>query len=223
MTVLQEKKSAIFPRYAVIPVFLALAINLLSFYGTRPIIAGWEHHDISIWLDKLIPFTPAFISIYVLAYVQWIGGLVLIAREGREFCYRYCTGYAVALIFAAVIFMVFPTEIDRPQAVGDGLWNFLTRLIFAADTPNNLFPSIHCLFSWLCFRSSLSMKKIGKWYAPVSLIFALLVFASVVFVKQHFFLDIIGGVAVAELGLLLVNKTGMWRLMEKIQPRWARD
>lgn len=223
MPILQEKKPTVFPRYAVVPVLLALTINLFAFYGTRPISADWVHYDISIWLDELIPFTPAFISIYVLAYVQWIVGLVLIALEGREFCYRYCTAYALSLAISAVIFLAFPTAIDRPQAVGDGLWNDLTRLIFAADTPNNLFPSIHCLFSWLCFRSALSMKRRRNWYAPISLVFTLLVFASVVFVKQHFVLDIIGGVAVAELGLLLVQKTGIWRLMEKVQPRWARE
>ncbi len=222
MSVLQEKSSRSFPRYALVPVAVALIINLLAFYGTRPLIADWQHHDISFWLDEKIPFLPVFISVYVLAYVQWLVGLILIAREGREFCYRYCMSYAVALTIAAIIFMAFPTSIDRPQVAGDGLWAWLTGLIFSADTPNNLFPSIHCLFSWLVFRSALSIKRVGKWYSAVSLIFTLLVFASVVFVKQHFVLDILGGVIVAELGLLIANKTGMWRWWEKIQPRWAK-
>ena len=50
------------------------------------------------------------------------------------------------------------------------------------------------------FASQIAFNKI---YKLVSFVSALLVFASTVFVKQHCFIDIIGGVVVAELGLLI--------------------
>ena len=40
-------------------------------------------------------------------------------------------------------------------------------------------------------------------------IFSILVFMSVVFVKQHVFIDIFGGILVAELGIYLSRKLNM--------------
>ena len=55
-----------------------------------------------------------------------------------------------------------------------------------------------------------------RWYVWLQLGFTLLVFASVLLVKQHVWPDILGGVAVAELGLLLSRLFHADRLAEKL-------
>ena len=122
----------------------------------------------------------------------------------------------LAKLMCMVIFLVFPTTMQRANVTGNDFCSQLVQLIYATDRPDNLFPSIHCLESWLCFRGALRVKKVGRLYAPLSFVFALLVFASVVLVKQHVAIDIIGGVAVAELGLLLSNKTGVYRIFYRL-------
>ena len=115
-----------------------------------------------------------------------------------------------------MIFLLLPTTIARPEADGSGLIGWLTRIIYMADTPVTLFPSIHCLDSWLCWRFLVKCKKVPRWYKWVNFVFSLLVCASTVLVKQHVFVDIFAGIAVAELGLLLSRR--VWDSLEKRKP-----
>ncbi len=96
----------------------------------------------------------------------------------------------------------------RPEIVDGNVFDWMTSVIYQIDQPNNLFPSIHCLESWIIARAAFKQKKTSKAYAYVMLILTILVFASTVLVKQHVFVDIIGGIAVVEIGLFLSRKIG---------------
>ena len=104
------------------------------------------------------------------------------------------------------------------EVTGPSTW--VLAFIYAADEPPiNLFPSLHCLESWLCFRGAVGLRKMPRWYAWLQLIFTLLVFTSVLLVKQHVWPDILGGIAVAELGQLLRRLFHAERLFEKLNPQ----
>lgn len=104
----------------------------------------------------------------------------------------------------------------RPEITSSGLMMSLVNLIYTLDAPVNLFPSIHCLESWLVFRGSLACKKVSKAYKVIMFIFSVLVCLSTVFVKQHVVIDIIGGILVVEIGILISNKFNTGRLFYKI-------
>lgn len=200
---MKEKICAVFPPYAWLPLAAVLAFNSAVYNGTRVFNAGRIHYSMWTAVDDAIPFFTPVVVIYVLAFVQWGIGYILIGRESREACFRFYTADIFAKAIALVFFLVVPTTIVRPEVTGNSVFDMLTRFIFRVDAADNLFPSIHCLESWMCFRSALSLKKVPKWYAPVSLLFSLLVFASTVMLKQHVFVDIPGGIAAVEIGLLL--------------------
>lgn len=206
------KKLRELPGYMWIPLGLALAINLLTYFGTRPLTDGLTHYDFSMGIDSLIPFVPAFIVFYVLAYVQWAVGYVGISLESRDYCYRILTGEILAKLMCLLCFFLIPTEMVRPEITGTSIWDSLTGMIYMADEPNNLFPSIHCLESWFCMRGTLGMKKAPAWYKWAMVAVSLGVFASTVLIKQHVFLDFIGAVAVAELALYISNKFRLYKL-----------
>lgn len=213
-----EKIYKVLPKYAVIPILSSLILNCLVYWGSRIITGNMYHYDLSIGIDRMLPFVPEMIVPYVLAYVAWIIGFIVIGRESREVCYEVMTGEQIAKIICLVCFIVMPTTITRPEITGSGISSTLSQLIYNADSPDNLFPSIHCLESWLCFRGSIRCKKVGKCYRIVMFIAAILVFASTVLVKQHVFIDIIGGIAVVEIGLLLSGKLKLYKgyfLIEK--------
>ena len=197
----------ILPGYSWIPLLSVVCINFLAYYATRLITRGTGHFDFSLHIDSAIPFIPSFSVIYLLAYVQWVVGFILIARESRDFCYRTLSGEIISKLICMTLFIVIPTTMVRADIVRDGFFSDIVRFIYRMDTPDNLFPSLHCLESWLCFRASAKMKKTGKWYMYSSLIFSLLVFASTVFIKQHVTVDIIAGVIVCEIGQLIAKKT----------------
>ena len=84
------------------------------------------------------------------------------------------------------------------------------------DAPDNLFPSIHCLESYVCFRGALYTKKVPVWYKYVMLISTVLVFASTVLVKQHVLVDMLGAVLAVEFGLFVSKKWNLGRIFKKI-------
>ena len=96
------------------------------------------------------------------------------------------------------------------------------RLIYRADLPDNLFPSIHCLESWLSFRAVWKVRDLPKSVRIANGVLSLFVFASTVFVKQHFLPDILGGILAVELGYLLTRLLRTDRLFRALEPSFAK-
>ena len=176
----------------------------------------------SIFIDDRLPFVSFFVLFYVLAYGQWFWHYVYHYRQSREACYHYATVDLLARIFCLVFFLALPAEIQRPEVTGDGIWDAITRWIYESDTPHNLFPSIHCLASWLAFRAALERKGAPRWYAPAQLVFSILVFASTVLIKQHFVIDIPVSILLCEVALFLAGRCGLWRVFYKLQTPSAK-
>ena len=212
--------SWIVPLYALIPLLACMVVNGLVYYGNR-LIPKAQYFDVSIpFIDDQIPFWTWMIVFYVFSYAFWAVGFVIIGRESREVCYHFLSGEIIAKIFCLVFFLAFPTEMaDWPsgQFEIENAFDWTTQMIYDADEPNNLFPSIHCLESWVVFRGSLKCKKMGNWYRVSCLLITLGIFASTVFVKQHVVVDILGGVLVAEAGFFLARKLRAGRVFELIE------
>ncbi len=204
------------PRYAYIPFVLVIAVNCFVFYVTRLLTANAPHYDVSIFLDDWIPFVPEFILVYILAIGQWVAILALAAREGKDFYYKATAAEMSSKVFVFLIFLFLPTSMERGQIQGNDIFDQLTRMIYTLDAPNNLFPSIHCLDSWVCLRVVCKMKTAPRWLKIGNALFSLLVFASVVLVKQHLFVDILGGIFIGELGFLLVRCLHTEKILYKI-------
>ncbi len=201
----------IMPAYSWFMISAMLLFNCVTYFGTRIFTTGLRHYSIASPLDEMMPFIPFFIVFYILAYVQWIIGYIVIGRAEKQLCIRIFAGELIAKFIALICFIVFPTTIEglRPDVsslYGHGIWNELTAFIYSLDAPDNLFPSIHCLESWVCLRGALKIKDMPKWYTCSMLIMTLLVFASTVLVKQHVLIDIAGGVIAVEIGLGIAGK-----------------
>ena len=200
------KLKKILPGYAYIPLIASVLLNILVYSGNRFITVNMYHFDFSILPDSKIPFVAPMIIFYILSYFTWIIGFIIIARESREVCYEIMSAEQFAKLLCLVCYLSIPTTMVRADITGNGPFEWLTKLIYTADRPDNLFPSIHCLESWMCFKGALRCRKVGRYYKIFMFIFALLVFASTVFVKQHVLVDILGGIAVVEISLFLTRK-----------------
>ena len=205
------------PAYTWLPLLAVLIANFVCYFVPKALLGGRSLHLLSTALDDALPRIPAFIFIYVLAYVQWFLSYFIIARDSRERCARIVSGDLIARLLAMTVLILWPATLVRPPVEGTDLASRVMDFIYRADSPaTNLFPSMHCLASWLCFRGSLGLRKMPRWYAWAQGVFSLLVFASVVLVKQHVWPDILGGVAAAELGLLLSRLLHADRLIAKL-------
>ena len=190
------------PNYARLPMILCWAVQLGAYFLTKLIPHG-AYIQVTLPVDREIPLVPAWILAYVGAYLYWILGYVLIFRISRAHC-RVC---ARADIFSKLVCLVFfvlmPTRMDRPSVIGGGLLNWLVRFIYACDSPTNLFPSMHCLVSWLLARELMRIKAYPAYVRWGAVVFSVLVFLSTLFTRQHVVIDIFGGMALAEISMLL--------------------
>lgn len=191
------------PLYAVIPLMSCFAFNCLIYFGIQAATKDWKHYDFTGSLDRSVPFIEEFVIIYLICYMFWIVNYILIGRQGKEWCFRFVAADIISRVICAAFFLLLPTTNVRPEIVGEGLCEDLMRWLYAADAPVNLFPSIHCLVSWFCYAGIRGRENISRGYRIFSCIFAMLVCVSTQVTKQHYLIDLIAGVALAEV---------LWRL-----------
>lgn len=209
----------ILPAYGVFPVIFSFVFNCLVYSGSRMIAGGWYHHNIETDVDRSIPFVPEFLVIYFGCYVFWAVNYILIARQDRRSVYQFFTGDFISRCVCLVSFLAFPTTNTRPLITGSGLWNQAALWLYSIDAADNLFPSIHCLVSWFCYLGIRGRKEIPRWYQSVSMVIAILVFASTLLTKQHVIVDVAGGILLAEFCFFIGRKTDLYRIYERFGSR----
>lgn len=214
-------RSKFIPDYAVIQ-YLLCALGLCTTYWLTRLInfilrGGPENYlDITTSLDRAIPVIPVWTVMYFISYVFWIISYLWVSKESREMSNRLLTADMLGKIICTAVFLIVPTTAARPTVPTDAFAAPLLELLYVLDSPDNLFPSMHCSVSWFAMRYVLKCRKIPKWYKITSVISTLAVFASVLFTKQHVIIDIFGGIAVAELSIQLSDRTGLHKLHDKL-------
>ena len=162
---------------------------------------------------------PAWTIAYVGCFAVWVINFILICRENRDICYRFLASEAIAKVICGLFFVFLPTTNVRPELTGSDPFTWVLGVIYFLDRPVNLFPSIHCMDVWFAWRGLLPCEKVPRAYKYFSFVFAVLVFCSVLFTKQHVLVDIFGGVLVAEVGFLLAKVIPVAKLYEWMNAR----
>lgn len=196
---IKEKIFSIIPPRGLAPLVFTFVFNCAVYGGTKLVAADWHHYNIETKLDALVPFVPWTIVIYFGCYIFWIANYILCIRQGRERAYRFLTADILAKVICMIFFLAFPTTNTRPDLSGDGVWLWLMRFLYAVDSPVNLFPSIHCLTSWMCYIGLRGRREIAYGYRVFSCVMAIAVFVSTLTTKQHVIVDVAGGMLLAEL------------------------
>lgn len=178
---------------------LAFLYNCFIFFCSRPLAAGKPHYNMAIPLDDKIPVIPWMVVIYLGCYLFWAVNYVLAVRGDDRRGDRFVLGHMIGEAIVFLCFLFLPTTMERAQLAGENIWEKLLLLVYAVDPADNLFPSIHCFLSWMCWIG-VRREDVPRWYRVFSFAFAVCVCISTVTVKQHVIVDVFSGVAVAEFG-----------------------
>ena len=186
-----------------LPAVITFAVNLFAYMVPKQVVSPSRYIFLDMDIDRLIPFVPWFALFYYLAFVQWFNYFLQASCGDRTLRNRYFSADIISKIILFFIFMIWPTAVNRPAVDGlTGFWKWVLSKTFTVDNPLGALPSLHCFYSWLAFRYSLDAEPgERRWLTWVQLIISLLVFASTVLIKQHYFIDIIGGILYAEIFL----------------------
>lgn len=184
--------------YSVCALVIAFLANQLAFQGAR-VFSFWRYHfDFTLPLDLKIPFLPWTLSIYFGAFVFWAVSLYFCSLRPREESDRLFCADIISKIVSFLFFVILPTTNVRPPVNGTGLFDAGMRFLFWIDRADNLFPSIHCSMSWLCWLWVRGKREIPLFWRLASFVFAAAVCFSTLTTRQHVFVDVIGGILLAE-------------------------
>ena len=191
-----QLRSGIFgdsPRGAALTIaFGVVAIVTSLFYD------GLNHGPYRLFLrtpiDDLIPvvgpFAVPYVSLRPFIYVSALLFLLFRARIYRS----AALSMTVTLLISYGFYALLQSYIERPVLMGDDVFSRMIRDVYAGDQPYNDFPSLHAslstIFAVHWWRVD---RRIG---IPVA-IWAGLIVASTVFVKQHYVADMVAGVLLA--------------------------
>jgi len=149
-------------------------------------------------IDELIPFVPWTIWPYiVLLLTDYFFPLMI--KDRLQF-YQTMRAYAIAAALAFACWALIPTTLPRDGIIplGDTLSERTYRYLISMDPPNNCFPSGHITIPTVLFWSfSIQWPQYKKliWITFIMLSITILT------TKQHYVLDLIGGVLTGIIGI----------------------
>lgn len=155
-------------------------------------------------IDDRIPFIPSFVIFYVMWYLFLILIPSLILKYSKKVFDKYIVVSIVYAILEGIIFILFPTTMNRQPLVVTDISTWVVDIIYKVDTPVcNLFPSAHCAFSILFIISILDVKEVKKEYKILIIISSLLIILSTLFIKQHVVIDVLGALLIVPIYYIL--------------------
>jgi membrane-associated phospholipid phosphatase len=174
--------------------FLLFALNLWVYV---PYLFLQRHHWFSSttmplsFLDRLIPFLPETVWIYIsISLLMPIGPFLM---NQRRQIFRYAAGIMIIGLIADVVFIFWPTTCLRPDAAGA---NAVYQTLIGIDNPFHAFPSLHAAFAVYSARcGGMVMRELSKsrlWQRLLWL-WAFLILLATLTTKQHVIADILAG------------------------------
>ena len=155
-------------------------------------------------IDDRIPFIPSFVIFYVMWYLFLILIPLLILKYNKKVFDKYIVVSILYAILEGIIFILFPTTMNRQPLVVTDISTWVVDIIYKVDTPVcNLFPSAHCAFSILFIISILDVKEVKKEYKILIIISSLLIILSTLFIKQHVVIDVLGALLIVPIYYIL--------------------
>lgn len=160
-------------------------------------------------IDRAVPFVPWTFAVYLSDYVL-IAVVILLLPELDRFL-RFARMVFGVLILSGFVFLFFPTIYPRPEYPADPgmLIKFFMNIVCSLDQATNCFPSHHVAATSV---AAWNMRHKGPRVTALFFFWALLIFASTLTTKQHYFVDILGGVIVASVVIYLEPKLfSLWQ------------
>lgn len=207
-----------------VPALITFGFNCFVYIVPGFLIPPERYIFLDMEIDRRIPFIPQFVIVYYLSYLQWLNYHLQTSLGPRERRDRYFSADMLAKAISFVVFLAWPVAMRWPDLPAEGsIWIKILSFTYGVDAPTRAFPSLHCFYSWISFRYSLEAETGSRrWITWLQGIFSFTLFAATTLVKQHYFIDVLGGIAVAELALQITARTGLpdvfGKAMERILP-----
>ncbi len=176
-----------------------------QWYAEAHGIVGVDYSFVFLSFNEAVPFLAWTIWPYVIAYPFWILTFVYLGYRNKANMYKILIFIIVTFTVCGLTYFFFQSDVQAWRETS-GLFgrddlNFsesLMMLIYNAAGPRNANPSMHCLMSWLCILGARLDKTMPKPAKITIWIIGIAICLSTQTLKQHYIIDLITGVALAE-------------------------
>lgn len=185
---------------AYIVCILCVIWNCIVYYGVRFLYDGRKFYDMTTGIEESIPVIPWTVIIYYFFFPFVVINVFFIVTKGRNQIYEYAVAEIMAKAVCLACFLIIPTTNVRPVLESNDIFTKILEYLYTSDPANNLFPSIHCMDSWLLFLTIKGSDWASKRMKIVTGIIASAICISTLTTKQHVLPDVYVGIALAEGG-----------------------
>ncbi len=193
-------------------VLFYVVLNTIGYGWTGhlyPVGTGFRLDFLTGGLEDSIPFVPQMVIFYEYLFYPMVV-LTMLYFAFVEYKGGYALGWSLVAInaVALVVYAIFPVSTYwyrvelLAHPISGNFWATQVYDIFASDTPFNCFPSLHAAVSTICFYawyrySKVHLGRLARSVALLSLVIAVGVILSTLFIKQHYVADEISGILLA--------------------------
>lgn len=187
------------PEFSHLKLLIFWIFYAVFFFGFEA-FANRDFNVIACPLDYKIPFCEYFLIPYVFWYIYLFGSLIYLlfcdVPNFKKAMYFIIITYSIAFL----TYLIYPSvqELRPTEFQRQNIFTSAVAFFYKIDTNTNVFPSIHVIGSIAALFGLWNSRHFSKWHwRIISLITALLICLSTVFLKQHSVLDLIFGVILA--------------------------
>ncbi len=200
------------PEYKHLLLIIGWIAYFIAYFLTENLIPESVCHVIHTHMDDIIPFNEWFIVFYVGWYVLVFGTLLYFLLYDIP-AFSGTQKFIITVQVIGVLFYIFYPSVQhlRPEIMPrENVATWLLAKIYAADTPTGVFPSMHVAYSLAVLSGWLKKKDAKIGFKIFVFLFVIGVCASVCFVKQHSFADIICALPVCLVGEIVAFGKSYW-------------
>lgn len=149
--------------------------------------------------EQSIPFLPWTFIIYISAFIQ---AMLVIRYIPAPLLRKIASVLSCALILGMLLFILIPIRYPRELYISNSV---LIETFYKLDSSGNCFPSLHVVATTVfafCYSlvSKSSIRRSLMW------LWTVLIIISVLTTKQHYLIDVFGGLALAMAVIFVLKK-----------------
>ena len=167
------------------------------------------YHVVHTFIDDYIPFCEVFIVPYML-WFPFIAATMLWFVFGcpdKSEYYRLTANLIMGMTIFLIVSYAYPNmqELRPTSFPRDNVFTSVVAWLYSTDTPTNILPSIHVFNSLACCMAVFNSPSLVRHIRlrQITLVLIVLIVLSTMFLKQHSFVDVCLGSAMACFGYLL--------------------
>ncbi|MDD3129177.1 MAG: phosphatase PAP2 family protein [Candidatus Izemoplasmatales bacterium] len=228
--------------YIILPLLIVVFFLIVAYFGNQWYIAyqinkgnmemasiGVNYSYIFESFNNIVPFWPWTVYPYIIAYPFWTGTFIYISIRSKDSMYTIMTMAIITFIICGIWYFFWQSTVyDWRFTSGIFLNNdvltprtdlsfeeSIVLWIYRSAMPLNAMPSLHTLMSWLCVIALRMDKKIPTFAKIIIWVLSLSIIISTQTIKQHYIIDVIVGLALAEASYWVLRNSRIVKVFAK--------